>query len=81
MLREVVRDIGGLTFGAWILYKEVYAKSPSWFLALIGFGCMFPAARAAIISILSSAGSSFSSAPSERELPQQSSSEDKDAKA
>lgn len=69
-LRRVVQDVPMVLFGAWIIYKQVYAANPNGYLALIGFGCMFPAARSAIATILSGPGSSSSSP----ELPSESSS-------
>lgn len=67
ILGRIVKDYPVTLFGAWIIYKQVYATDPNGYLALIGFGCMFPAARAAISTIWSTPGSSSSSPPPEQE--------------
>jgi hypothetical protein len=73
-VRRSFRDTVLMGFGGWIIYKQVYAPDPNGYLALIGFACMVPSARAAIISILSETGQSSGSAPSQGELPPASSS-------
>jgi hypothetical protein len=63
ILRNGLRDVVLLGFGAWIIWKQVYALNPNGYLALIGFALMVPSARSAIIKILSEPGSSSSSSP------------------
>lgn len=60
-------------FGAWIIWKQVYAATPNGYLALIGFGCMFPAARSAVLTILSMPGQSSQLPPGQGESSQASS--------
>ena len=80
ILRQNLRDVVLLGFGAWIIWKEVYAAAPNTALILAGFGCMVPSARAAILSILSEPGSSSESPAPPQQRPSQSShSEDTDA--
>jgi hypothetical protein len=74
MLQHVIRDYLPMGFGAWIIWKQVYAVNPNGYLALIGFGCMYPAARSAIATILSAPGQSSESPPQPPEPPLQSSS-------
>lgn len=74
ILRKNFRDVVLLGFGAWIIYKQVYALNPNGYLALIGFGMMVPSARFAITKILSEQSSSSSSSDSPPELPPASSS-------
>jgi hypothetical protein len=62
-LQQVIRDLPTTGFGAWIIWKQVYATNPNAYLALIGFAFMVPTARAAIITILSTPGQSSSSSP------------------
>lgn len=61
VLRVSFRDVFLMGFGGWVIWKEVYATNPSGTLALIGFACMVPSARHAIISILSEPGPSSES--------------------
>lgn len=67
ILQKSFRDVVLLGFGAWIIWKQVYAVSPNGYLALVGFGLMVPSARSAIIKILSEPGSSSSSPPPPQE--------------
>ena len=71
ILRHLVQDYVLTGFGAWIIYKQVYAATPNGYLALIGFAVMFPAARSAIVTILSSPGppSPLSQEQQEQSLP------------
>ena len=69
ILRQNLRDIVLLGFGAWVIWKEVYTASPNTALILAGFGCMVPSARAAILSILSEPGSSSGSSPQHPSSP------------
>jgi hypothetical protein len=63
ILQRGFRDVILLGFGAWIIWKQVYAVNPNGYLALIGFALMVPSARSAIIKLLSEPGSSSSSPP------------------
>lgn len=63
IIQHGFRDAALLPFGAWIIWKQVYAPNPSWFLALIGFACMVPSARFAVASILSGLASFSDSHP------------------
>lgn len=63
ILRQSFRDVVLMGFGAWIIWKQVYATSPNPYLAVIGFAFMVPSARAAIFTILSGPGSSSESSP------------------
>jgi hypothetical protein len=65
-----------LGFGMWVVWTQVYAKSPNGYLILVGFGCMVPSARAAIISVLSGPGSSSSSPEQQQRGRHRRSSED-----
>ena len=71
LVRQSARDILLMGFGGWIIWKEVYASVPNGYLILVGFACMVPSARSAIIAILSEPGSSSSSSShqSEQQLP------------
>jgi hypothetical protein len=71
ILQQGFRDVVMLGFGAWIIYKQVYAVSPNAYLAAIGFACMFPAARSAVVTILSAPGQSLPSSPQQEERQSQ----------
>src|SRR6266478_1985887 len=73
VVQRVIQDVPMMGFGAWIIWKQVYATSPNGYLALIGFACMFPAARSAVITILSLPGQSSSPSPPPPEPPSKSS--------
>jgi hypothetical protein len=73
ILRQNLRDIVLMGFGGWVIWTEVYTKIPNGYLILVGFGCMVPSARAAIISILSEPGSSSGSSHPPSPPPSQSS--------
>ena len=73
-LRQVFRDVVMPLFGMWIIYKEVESANPNAYFGLLGFGFMVPAARSAIISILSGVLSSSQSLPPPEERPSRSSS-------
>lgn len=76
IMQKGFRDVILLGFGAWIIWKQVYALSPNGYLAAIGFGMMVPSARSAIIKILSEPGQSSSSSQSQQESPSSKSSGD-----
>src|SRR5882762_5659282 len=69
ILLKGFRDVFLLGFGAWVIWKQVYALSPNGYLAAIGFGMMVPAAGTAFIKILSEPGSFSSSSPPPAESP------------
>lgn len=66
-LRQSARDILLMGFGGWVIWKEVYASTPNGYLILVGFACMVPSARAAIIAILSEPGPSLRSSRHQQE--------------
>lgn len=76
IMQRGFRDIFLLGFGAWIIWKQVYALAPNGYLAAIGFGMMVPAAGSAVIKILSEPGSFSSSSPPPEESPSRKSSGD-----
>ena len=76
IMQKGFRDVILLGFGAWIIWKQVYALNPNGYLAAIGFGMMVPSARSAIIKILSEPGQSSSSSQSQQESPSSKSSGD-----
>ena len=49
---EALRDVGLTGFGAWIIWRQVYAPSPSVPLIILGGALMVPAARANIAALL-----------------------------
>jgi len=49
---EPLRDVGLTGFGAWIIWRQVYAPSPSVPLIILGGALMVPAARANIAALL-----------------------------
>lgn len=73
-LQNGLRDVILMGFGAWIIWKQVYAVNPNQFLDVIGFAMMVPSARSAIIKILSEPGSSSESSDPPEEPPSHSSS-------
>lgn len=68
IMQKGFRDVFLLGFGAWIIWKQVYALSPNGYLAAIGFGMMLPAGGSAIFKILSEPGSFSSSSPPQEDL-------------
>ena len=73
ILRLIIQDYAMTGFGAWIIWKQVYTTTPNGYLALIGFACMFPAARSAVLTILSIPGQSSQLPPGQAESSQASS--------
>jgi hypothetical protein len=67
ILRQLIRDVLVPGLGAWIIWKQVEAAAPSTPLLIFAAGCFWPAARSAIIAILSGPWSSSES----RELPEE----------
>jgi len=65
----LLRDVGLTGFGVWIIYKQVESLEPNAALLVVALGCIAPAARSAVATILSAPGSSSESSPSHPELP------------
>lgn len=71
-LWEGLRDVGLTGFGAWIIWRQVYAPSASVPLIILGGALMVPAARAniaALLPILLGTPESSSSSPPPPGLP------------
>ena len=67
---ELLRDVGLTGYGAWIIYRQVYAPSVSVPLIILAGALMVPAARANILALLlRGSGESSSSSPPPAELP------------
>lgn len=73
ILRHLVQDYAMPGFGAWIIWSQVASANPNGYLALIGFAVMFPAARSAIVTILSSPGPPSALSPPQEEQQSRSS--------
>lgn len=75
ILWQLIRDVGLTGFGVWIIWKQVEAPVPDTTLLLVALGCITPAARSAVMAILSGPGSSLESphspegSPSEHSPP------------
>jgi len=70
----LLRDVGLTGFGVWIVYKQVESLSPNAALLVVALGCIAPAARSAVATILSGPASSSESPPLHAEPPSPSSS-------
>jgi hypothetical protein len=57
----LLRDVGLTGFGMWIIYTQVEAASPNAALLVVALGCIAPAARSAVATILSGPASSSES--------------------
>lgn len=68
----LLRDIGLTGFGVWIIWKQVETVNPNAALLVVALGCIAPAARSAVATILSAPGSSLES-PHPQEQPPSSS--------
>jgi hypothetical protein len=66
---SLLRDIGLTGFGVWIVYKQVESVSPNAALLVVALGCIAPAARSAVATILSGPGSLSESQPPHAESP------------
>jgi len=66
---ELIRDAGLTGFGVWVIWKQVYAPVPNPALLVVALGCITPAARHAITTILSGPGSSSPSPHQPAEPP------------
>lgn len=73
ILWQLIRDVVLTGFGVWVIWKQVYQPHPSAELLIVALGCITPAARTAVTTILSGPGSSSESAPPPAELPSPSS--------
>lgn len=69
ILWELSRDVGMTGFGAWVIYTQVEAAAPSAILLVVALGCITPAARSAVTTILSGPGLSSHSQPPPAERP------------
>lgn len=74
ILWQLMRDVALTGFGVWVIWKQVYQAQPNTTLLLVALTCITPAARAAVISILSGPGSSSESPEPHGEPPSPSSS-------
>ena len=55
----LLRDIGLTGFGVWVIWKQVESLDPNAALLVVALGCIAPAARSAVATILSGPGSSL----------------------
>jgi hypothetical protein len=69
ILWQLMRDVLLTSFGVWIIWKEVEAAVPNTALLVVALGCIAPAARTAVATILSGPGSSSESPAPQEELP------------
>jgi hypothetical protein len=63
----LLRDVGLTGFGMWVIYTQVESMSPNAALLVVALGCIAPAARSAVATILSAPGSSSESLQSPEE--------------
>jgi hypothetical protein len=66
ILWQLIRDVVLTGFGVWVIWKQVYQAHPSAELLVVALGCIAPAARTAITTVLSgpsAPGSSSESPP------------------
>jgi hypothetical protein len=68
ILWQLTRDVGLTGFGVWVIWKQVEAPVPDTALLVVALGCITPAARSAVATILSGPGSS-SESPHQPEEP------------
>jgi len=59
----LLRDVGLTGFGVWVIWKQVESLDPNAALLVVALGCIAPAARSAVATILSEPGSSSESSP------------------
>jgi hypothetical protein len=69
----LLRDVGLTGFGIWIIWTQVEAASPNAALLVVALGCIAPAARSAVATILSGPGASSESSRPQEEQPSSSS--------
>lgn len=72
LLWQLVRDVLLTGLGAWIIWKQVESPVPDTALLVVALGCIAPAARSAVATVLSGPGSSSSSQHLPEELPSES---------
>jgi hypothetical protein len=65
----LLRDIVLTGLGVWIIFTQVEAASPDAALLVVALGCIAPAARSAVATILSAPGSSLESPHPQEEQP------------
>lgn len=63
----LLRDVGLTGFGIWVIYKQVESVSPNAALLVVALGCIAPAARSAVATILSGPGPLSESLPLQEE--------------
>lgn len=68
---ELIRDVVLTGLGAWVIWRQVYQPVPNPALLVVALGCISPAARHAVTTILSGPGSSSESPhlPAEQSPP------------
>lgn len=69
LLWQLTRDVLLTGFGVWVIWKQVEAPVPDTALLVVALGCIAPAARSAVATILSGPGAS-SESPELPEEPQ-----------
>ena len=72
ILWQLMRDVLFTGLGTWIIWKQVYAPVPNPYLLAVAVGLFSPAARSAVISILSGPGLSSESREPPEEPPSKS---------
>jgi hypothetical protein len=60
---QLIRDVMLTGVGLWVIIKQANQPHPSAELLVVALGCIAPAARTAVTTILSGPGSSSESAP------------------
>lgn len=70
----LLRDVALTGFGIWIVWKQVETVNPNAALLVVALGCIAPAARSAVATILSGPGPLSESLPLQEEQPSPSSS-------
>lgn len=66
---ELIRDVVLTGFGVWVIWKQVYQPVPNAGLLVVALGCITPAARSAVATVLSGPGSSSASSHRQPEQP------------
>lgn len=69
ILWQLMRDVGLTGFGVWVIWKQVEDAAPNTALLVVALGCIAPAARTAVTTILSGPGSSSESPAPHSEQP------------
>ena len=73
ILWQLIRDVLLTGFGVWVVWKQVEAAEPNTALLVVALGCIAPAARSAVSTILSGPGPSSESPAPQEEQPSPSS--------